>query len=118
MAACRDQALALVGDEENCHLFYRCDMLDTATPQVTHWALGIEHWRSKYLNTLAPNPEIPLTQIVQSCGEMMFNPSTLVCDWPARVMQLRPECRDAEQLGLHKYPFHRARWPNSRAAND
>ena len=36
VAACRDQALALVGDEENCHLFYRCDMLDTATPQVTH----------------------------------------------------------------------------------
>ena len=55
---------------------------------------------------------------MQSCGEMMFNPSTLVCDWPARVMQLRPECRDAEQLGLHKYPFHRARWPYSRAAND
>ena len=40
VAACGDQALALVGDEENCHLFYRCDMLDTATPQVTHWALG------------------------------------------------------------------------------
>ena len=88
VAACRDQALALVGDTENCHLFYRCDMLYTATP------------------------------LLQSCGEMMFNPSTLVCDWPARVMQLRPECRDAEQLGLHKYPFHRARWPNSRAAND
>ena len=49
---------------------------------------------------------------------MMFNPVTLVCDWPARVVQLRPECRDAEQLGLHKYPFHRARWLNSRAAND
>ena len=38
VAACRGQALALVGDSENCHLFYRCDMLDTATPQVTHWA--------------------------------------------------------------------------------
>ena len=42
MAACRDQALALVGDTENCHLFYRCDMLDTATPQVTHWAVELE----------------------------------------------------------------------------
>ena len=69
------------------------------------------YWRSKS----DANCAWPL---LQSCGEMMFNPSTLVCDWPARVMQLRPECRDAEQLGLHKYPFHRARWPNSRAAND
>ena len=58
VAACRDQALALVGDAENCHLFYRCDMLDTATPQVTHWAVEI---KVKYIS---PNPEIPLTQIV------------------------------------------------------
>ena len=59
VAACRGQALALVGDAENCHLFYRCDMLDTATPQVTHWAVEI-----KVYLILAQNPEIPLTQIV------------------------------------------------------
>merc|ERR1712098_197147 len=35
----------------------------------------------------------------KSCGFMMFNPVKQVCDWPSKVLQLRPECRqEAQQL--------------------
>jgi len=30
----------------------------------------------------------------QSCGELMFNPRRQTCDWPRKVMQIRPECRN------------------------
>jgi len=33
-----------------------------------------------------------------SCGEMMFNTETQVCDWPHIVIQKRPECRNIEQV--------------------
>jgi len=36
-----------------------------------------------------------------SCGDMMFNIDTQVCDWPHKVIQRRPECRKIEQVVLH-----------------
>jgi len=33
-----------------------------------------------------------------SCGNMMFNSYRQVCDWPSTVVQVRPECRELEQL--------------------
>jgi len=36
-----------------------------------------------------------------SCGDMMFNTDTQVCDWPHRVIQIRQECRRIEQVVLH-----------------
>ena len=74
---CMSQPLGLVGDPDNCHLFYQCD-------QIT----GSQ---------------------ARSCGDMMFNTITMVCDWPSRVMQIRNECRDQGKLGLDKYPFYKQR---------
>lgn len=48
----------------NCHLFYQC----------------------------APGPS-GNEFVEKSCGENMFyNPQVQVCDWPANVMSIRPEC--------------------------
>ena len=48
----------------NCHLFYQC----------------------------APGPS-GNEFVEKSCGENMFyNPQAQVCDWPANVMSIRPEC--------------------------
>ena len=74
---CQSQTLSLVGDLDNCHLFYQCDQ--TRGGQA------------------------------RSCGDMMFNTATMVCDWPSRVMQIRQECRDQGKLGLDKYPFYKQR---------
>eukprot|EP00096_Caligus_rogercresseyi_P001693 TRINITY_DN1281_c0_g1_i1.p1 TRINITY_DN1281_c0_g1~~TRINITY_DN1281_c0_g1_i1.p1 ORF type:complete len:143 (+),score=20.27 TRINITY_DN1281_c0_g1_i1:83-511(+) len=32
------------------------------------------------------------TQHVLTCGYLMFNPLLGVCDWPGRVLRIRPEC--------------------------
>lgn len=33
------------------------------------------------------------TFVEQTCGpDMLFNPVTLVCDWPAQVISIKPEC--------------------------
>ena len=39
-----------------------------------------------------------------------------VCDWPAKVMQIRPECREETKLGLEHRPFYRQRWGGVRLA--
>jgi len=67
--------LELVGDLDNCHIFYQCD--------------------------INPQP--------RSCGDMLFNTLSQVCDWPAKVMQIRPECREETKLGLEHRPFYRQR---------
>jgi len=44
-----------------------------------------------------------------SCGDMMFNSLRQVCDWPSKVLQMRPECRQEEQFRFsgQQYPYHR-----------
>merc|ERR1711953_7172 len=45
-----------------------------------------------------------------TCGDMMFNTKTQTCDWPHKVLQLRPECRKVEQIRFrsnHEFPFQR-----------
>merc|ERR1712050_350141 len=44
-----------------------------------------------------------------SCGNMMFNSYRQVCDWPSTVLQVRPECREVEQLKLSSHPQYRQR---------
>jgi len=73
--ACPPGSGELVGDLDNCHIFYQCDF----------------------------NPQ------PRSCGDMMFNTINQVCDWPNKVMQIRPECRDETKLGLILFPFYRQR---------
>merc|ERR1712203_905174 len=75
--ACLDRPLELVGDLDNCHIFYQC---------ATH---------------SQPQP--------RSCGSMLFNSLSQVCDWPAKVMQIRPECREETKLGLEHRPFYSQR---------
>jgi len=74
-SACLSHPLELVGDLDNCHIFYQCD--------------------------LNPQP--------RSCGDMLFNTLSQVCDWPGKVMQIRPECREETKLGLAHRPFYRQR---------
>merc|ERR1711892_1236094 len=51
------------------------------------------------------NPQ-PMT-----CGDMMFNSFRQICDWPTTVLQVRPECRQEEQLRFttHEHPQYRQR---------
>merc|ERR1711915_1057162 len=70
---CLENPLELLPDQNDCHIFYQCDI----------------------------NPQ-PM-----SCGDMMFNSMTQVCDWPSRVLQLRPECRNVEQLRFHSKKMKR-----------
>lgn len=50
----------------DCHKFYEC------TPSAT-----------------SNKPHA----VLKTCGaNMMYNPVAMVCDWPASVMQIRPEC--------------------------
>lgn len=52
----------------DCHLFYHCE----------------------------PSVQGPVL-VEKSCGpHMMYNPRTQVCDWPASVMSVRPECEVLE----------------------
>merc|ERR1711997_541859 len=74
-SACLTHPLELVGDLDNCHIFYQCD--------------------------INPQP--------RSCGNMLFNSLSQVCDWPSKVMQIRPECREETKLGLEHRPFYRQR---------
>ena len=54
-----------------------------------------------YQCDLSPQP--------RTCGNLMFNTVTQVCDWPHRVLQLRPECRKPNQFVFHttSFPYHR-----------
>lgn len=63
-----DESTPHVQHAADCHLFYHCE----------------------------PSAEGPVL-VEKSCGpHMMYNPSTQVCDWPASVMNVRPECEVLE----------------------
>ncbi|KAM3961249.1 LOW QUALITY PROTEIN: hemolectin [Aphomia sociella] len=52
---------------KNCSQFYEC------TPDLL-------------------NPDKPHTTLKSCVAGTMYNPKTMVCDWPASVIELRPEC--------------------------
>merc|ERR1719402_1679576 len=67
---------------------------------------------------LVPDPEdchifyqCDLNPQPMSCGDMMFNSYRQVCDWPSTVVQVRPECRELEQLRFSTQDYfpHRQR---------
>ncbi len=69
----------VTADPLDCHAFHQCTPLPLPAPS---------HRRG---TGAGPGPA--LGSVRRSCGFLLFNPSTLTCDWPDVVVRVRPECR-------------------------
>lgn len=44
-----------------------------------------------------PNVNNSYTYAIKTCGDtMMYNPNSMICDWPASVISIKPECERPE----------------------
>ena len=128
--ACPPGSGELVGDLDNCHIFYQCDfnpqprscgdMMFNTINQVTFSYKFYCACHVFFGSNLEQPKSVRSPSILQSSLSLSLSLSVAflsvisifcwqVCDWPNKVMQIRPECRDETKLGLILFPFYRQR---------